>query len=162
MKQLSLLLCAVITLSACQTTTQPSPDARFASLPVTNQPHASGLFRDLARLGPRYPVEEARAGGEGCATIEYVVTPDYQLHDVVALDASNRFFAREAKAAILKWQWQQLPAGLLTEPVKLQTRFEFCLENGEGRCAAEQLNARTQCRGDDLLPVVGHRVLVRR
>ncbi len=160
MKQLSLLLCAAITLSACQTT--PSPDSRFASLPVSSQPHATGPFSALPRVEPLYPIEEAKAGGEGCATIEYVVTPDYQLHDIVSSDFSSRFFAREAKAAILKWQWQQLPAGLLTEPVKLQTRFEFCLENGEGRCAAEQLNARTQCRGDDLLPVVGHRVLVRR
>ncbi len=160
MKQLCLLLCAAITLSACQTT--PSPDSRFASLPVSSQPHATGPFSALPRVEPLYPIEEAKAGGEGCATIEYVVTPDYQLHDIVSRDFSSRFFAREAKAAILKWQWQQLPAGLLTEPVKLQTRFEFCLENGEGRCAAEQLNARTQCRGDDLLPVVGHRVLVRR
>ena len=160
MKQLSLLLCATICLSACQTT--PSPDSRFASLQVSSQPHATGPFSALPRVEPLYPIEEAKAGGEGCATIEYVVTPDYQLHDIVSRDFSSRFFAREAKAAILKWQWQQLPAGLLTEPVKLQTRFEFCLENGEGRCAAEQLNARTQCRGDDLLPVVGHRVLVRR
>ncbi|MFN3899657.1 MAG: energy transducer TonB [Alishewanella aestuarii] len=160
MKQLSLLLCAAITLSACQTT--PSPDSRFASLPVSSQPHATGPFSALPRVEPLYPIEEAKAGGEGCATIEYVVTPDYQLHDIVSRDFSSRFFAREAKAAILKWQWQQLPAGLLTEPVKLQTRFEFCLETVEGRCDPEQLNARTQCRGDDMLPAVGYRVLVRR
>lgn len=160
MKQLSLLLCAAITLSACQTTVKSSPDGRFANLPVTNQLHATGPFRDLARLEPMYPVEEARGGGEGCATIEYVVTPDYQLYDVVSRDASSRFFAREARAAVSRWQWQQLPAGLLTEPVKLQTRFEFCLETVEGRCDPEQLNARTQCSGDDVLPVVGYRVRV--
>ena len=73
MKQLSLLLCAAITLSACQTTVKSSPDGRFANLPVTNQLHATGPFRDLARLEPMYPVEEARGGGEGCATINNTV-----------------------------------------------------------------------------------------
>ncbi|EIW90616.1 TonB domain-containing protein [Alishewanella agri BL06] len=160
MHKFSLLLMTLLSLSACKTTVNSTPDGRFANLPVTNQLHATGPFRDLARLEPMYPVEEARGGGEGCATIEYVVTPDYQLYDVVSRDASSRFFAREARAAVSRWQWQQLPAGLLTEPAKLQTRFEFCLETVEGRCDAGQLAARTQCSGDDVLPVVGYRVRV--
>lgn len=158
MKYKLALLSALFTLTACQSTPAPT-SSQYNHLPLTDGLMATATWQQLTRSEPLYPIEEARPGKEGCATIEYVITPDYQITEVRTVDFSSRFFAREAQKSLLKWQVQALPAGLLTEPVKTQTRFEFCLETEEGRCAPAQLAKRTTCRGTDVLSAVGYRVV---
>lgn len=158
MKYKLTLLSALLVLAACQSV---PPSSQYSNVPLTDGVLATAQWQQLTRIEPLYPVEEARSGKEGCATIEFIITPDYQITDVQAVSFSSRFFAREAQKALLKWNWQDLPAGLLTEPLKTQTRFEFCLESDEGRCTPEKLAQRDICSGTDVLPVVGYRVMVR-
>ncbi|GHG71294.1 biopolymer transporter TonB [Alishewanella longhuensis] len=152
------LFSALLTLTACQSASTAIP-SKYTELAVTEGLLATAQYQSLDRIETRYPIEGARDGKDGCATLEYVITPDYQISEVQIVDASARYFAREAVQALQKWQWQSVPAGLITTPVKTQTRFEFCLENKEGRCALEQIAKRTSCRGVDALPVVGYRVM---
>lgn len=155
-----LTLCsALLTLTACQTT----PSAmQYPELRVTDGLLATAQWQALSRVEPMYPIEAARDGKMGCATLEYVITPDYQITDVRIVETTARYFAREAEKSLQKWQWQSMPAGLISTAVKTQTRFEFCLENQEGRCAAEQLANHNVCSGTDVMPVVGYRVLIPR
>ncbi|CAM5220116.1 energy transducer TonB [Alishewanella longhuensis] len=54
----------------------------------------------LPRVEPAYPIEAARDGKEGCATLEYVITPDYQITDVRIVETTARYF-RPGGAEIL-------------------------------------------------------------
>lgn len=156
MKGKLIILTALITLTACQTT----PTAvQYPELSVTDGLMTTVQWQALPRVEPAYPIEAARDGKEGCATLEYVITPDYQITDVRIVETTARYFAREAQKSLPRWQWQSMPAGLISTAVKTQTRFEFCLENKEGRCAPEQLAERNACSGTDVLPVVGYRVM---
>ena len=137
---------------------QSKAPSTYADLPLTegllNQPS----WHVVKPIEPLYPVEEAIAGIEGCATLAYVVTPTNQLTDVQALHATSQRFAREARKAIAKWQWQHLPAGLLSAPVKSAVRFEFCLEDNSGHCNDAFFAAPSKCPGEDVLPVIGYRI----
>ncbi|MCC5452022.1 energy transducer TonB [Rheinheimera sp. UJ51] len=151
--KLSIILAALM-LGACQT---PAPST-YSDLPLTpgllNQPS----WQVVKPIEPLYPVEEAIEGTEGCASLSYVVTPTNQLTDVQVLHASSHRFAREARKAIAKWQWQHLPAGLLNAPVKSAVRFEFCLEDNSGHCNEAFFAAPSKCPGEDVLPVIGYRI----
>ncbi|MFC3094916.1 energy transducer TonB [Alteromonas sediminis] len=111
--------------------------------------------KTLERFPPKYPTRVASSGIEGCATIEYVVTPDFEVQDVNTLVASNPLFATEAQKVIKKWRWENLASDFKTGPLKFQTRFEYCLENGSGRCSMNTLLNKTQCSGNDVVPSVG-------
>ena len=67
-------------------------------------------------------------------------------------------FAKEAEQVVAKWKWAAMPAGILDKPVKTQTRFEFCLEDGSGQCRLEKLASKTGCSGSDIIASVGMRV----
>ncbi len=97
-------------------------------------------------------------GNNGCAAVEYVITPDYQIKDIRLVHATSKHFAREAMLSVRKWQWADLPQGIITEPVKTKNRFEYCVETSEGYCAESRLRQERQCSGEDVLFAVGYRV----
>lgn len=158
MKKIVILLVSVLGLGACKSTPTSTDSAQFDNLPLQDAILQTDTWNQLQRMAALYPVEAAVAGSEGCATIEYVIMPDYQIYIVQTVDATGREYAREAKKVIQRWNWQQLPVGLLTEPAKTRTRFEFCLENETGQCSSERLAALTQCSGSDVLPSIGYRI----
>ncbi|MEE2002559.1 energy transducer TonB [Alkalimonas sp. MEB108] len=144
-----LLLCAgMLLLFGCSS--NDTPEAASASGPQ--------VANEFQRFAPRYPVEEARAGREGCATVRYLLTPSLLVEQVEVLDATSRHFANESAAVVPRWNWQSLGADRVAEPTWFETRFEFCLETGRGNCSPEQLQQRTTCRGDDVVSSVGYRV----
>ncbi|WP_423186106.1 energy transducer TonB [Alishewanella sp. d11] len=154
---ISLLLASLSLLTGCQTTAKST-----SSFSQVDGLLANDQWQALDRSRTLYPMIAARDGKEGCATLSYDISPSYQISNVQVVNASSKHFAREAKLAIAKWQLNVLPAGLLSESVSTQSRFEFCLENQEGRCSIEQLAARPQCTGSDIVPVVGYRVIKQR
>ncbi|MCH8536225.1 MAG: energy transducer TonB [Alkalimonas sp.] len=155
MKQYLTAFVGSIILLGCSNTTPPPPE-QFPDLPLTEAELLTPQWQELERITALYPVEDARAGNNGCATIEYVITPDYQLADIKIIDATSRHFALEAARAITRWSWSELAPGKLTEPVKTRTRFEFCLEHNEGDCEESRLQQERQCRGSDVILAVGH------
>ncbi|WP_333608042.1 energy transducer TonB [Arsukibacterium sp.] len=158
MKKTLIVLLSVLGLSACKSTPSTTSGEPFDNLLLQEAVLQTSAWQPLQRIAPRYPIDAATSGKEGCATIEYVIMPDYQIHIMKIADSAGRIFEREAQLVIQRWNWQQLPAGLITEPVKTRTRFEFCLESEAGQCSAENLAARSQCSGTDVLPSVGYRI----
>lgn len=153
MKHLAISL-ITLTILGCKST-EPEISQQFPRLEVIQGEMASNKWQPLARFSPRYPIVEAKARREGCATIEYVITPQYDILDIKVVDATSRYFGKESQNVLSKWDWSTLPKDILVSPIKTQTRFEFCLEDGNGRCSAPKLAARTQCSGSDVVSSVG-------
>ena len=144
--------CFVLALTACQSTQAPPQKVAKNSAKQVASEEKSDVVN---RITPLYPVAAAKAGEMGCATIDYVVTPSLEVEKMTVIDATAEYFAQEAMNVIPKWGWSNLGEGVITEPLLMRTRFEFCIKNGEGNCAEEAVNERTSCRGDDTMFAVG-------
>ncbi len=150
------LSAALMALVGCQSNRQSVQENEIAQAAPSN---SATLVEQIKRFPPRYPITQAKAGKQGCATVEYVITPKNEVSDVKVLDASHADFAKEAQAVVSKWRWQQLPDDAITVPTKIQTRFEFCLAARTGQCDMEKLVAKTQCRGtEDVMASIGMKV----
>lgn len=131
---------------------------QFSDLPLTEAALRAPEWRSLQRYEALYPVDEARAGNSGCATVEYVITPDYRITDVKTTHSTSRHFAQQARQAITRLNFANVASGILTEPVKTRTRFEFCLQNNDGDCAVSMLQQERHCQGTDAFFSIGSRV----
>ena len=130
----------------------------YPQLPLTANVLAMPEWQALERFPARYPKKEAMAANSGCATIEYVIKPDNTVTGIRVVESSSRHFAKEAEQVVAKWKWSAMPAGIIDKPIKTQTRFEFCLEDGSGQCRLENLASKTECSGSDMIASVGARV----
>ncbi len=161
LRPLFALLPASLMLVACGSTPEPESRGSYASLPVSEAELLKPQWQALTRFAPKYPVEEAIKGQSGCATVEYVILPDYQLADIQVIHASSSHFANEAVQQLRRWKWQQLPAALIAAPVKTSTRFEYCMSAGQAAdnsCQPALLAKNTQCPGDDVQISIGQKL----
>jgi len=141
-------------LASCQNT----PSDQYQSLPLTEAELLSNKWQSLQRFPPLYPIENARAGKEGCASVEYVITPENEVKNVKVIASTNKYFAKQAKLNVKKWKWSELPKGVLTAPVKTTTQFQFCLETGDGHCEQDDILTNNQCTGRDVIFSTGYRI----
>lgn len=140
-------------MQACTSSPTPQPASQGRMIDgLFSQPQ----WQQLQRVQPRYPMREAMKGNSGCATVQYQVSPNYQLTDIEVVQASSKHFAKAAKTAVKKWDFSQVPSGLITEPVFSQTRIEFCAGKQPGDCDKQRLSANDQCSGNDLLFSIGY------
>ena len=147
----------IVACGATEPATTPAT-SEYAQLPLSTDVLAMPEWQALERFPARYPKKEAMAANTGCATVEYVIKPDNTVTGIRVVESSSRHFAKEAEQVVTKWKWAAMPAGILDKPVKTQTRFEFCLEDGSGQCRLEKLASKTGCCGSDIIASVGMRV----
>ncbi|PKG84280.1 hypothetical protein CXF85_08740 [Colwellia sp. 75C3] len=143
-----------LVLVGCKTT----PTEQYLNLQLTEAELLSEKWRKLERFPPLYPIEDARAGKEGCASVEYVITPDYEIKDIKVVSSTSKYFAKQAKLNIKKWKWSELPKGILKESIKTNTQFQFCLETGDGHCLENSSYENSQCSGEDSIYSIGQRI----
>lgn len=144
---------ALFAVGCKSTPTEPQP-----TLALTDALLLEQQWQQLERFPPMYPMEAAVAGKEGCATIEYVITPNYKITDISVVAASSPSFAQEAKINVNRWKWSALPQNILSAPVKTQTQFQYCLETGDGHCKSAHLAANNQCYGKDVIYAIGQKM----
>jgi|SRR5690554_1269080 len=144
----------LLVLTGCQATSTE----QFPNLAITEGELLSNKWAGLQRFPPMYPMEEAQAGIEGCATVEYVISPDHDITDIKVVAATNASFAHQAKVNISRWKWSELPQDILQNPVKTRTQFQYCLETGDRHCSSPSLLANSECSGSDVIYSVGHRM----
>ena len=160
-------------LSACSNTpstpvTVKYPEAnaaQYAALQMSDGELLKPQWQALKRFEPRYPIEEAIKGNHGCATVEYVITPDYQIKDLRVVTATSTYFAKESMTQVKRWRWLELPAGILPAPVKTTSRFEYCLSGKEGpdnECDRGRMSQNTECSGADVQTSIGYRIIHKR
>ncbi|TRY33442.1 energy transducer TonB [Aliiglaciecola sp. M165] len=142
---------ALLSISGCGSSFNNDSDMQIARGEFT-----TAKWKGLERFAAKYPVEAAKNNVQGCATIEYVVTPENKITDIRVVSSSHDMFAESAQEVITKWNWSKLPKYILTSDLKTQTRFEFCLRQDDGTCqSAEKEKA---CPGRDVIYSVGQRV----
>ncbi|GLS84551.1 energy transducer TonB [Paraferrimonas haliotis] len=152
MNRYILPIIGAVALVGCKST----PSDQYQDVQLTEAELLSKKWEKLERFPPMYPIEEARAGKEGCASVEYVITPDYQIEDVKVVYSTSKYFAKQAKLNVTKWKWSDLPQGIIQAPVKTNTQFQFCLETGDGHCSQPKPVNNEQCVGEDVVYSVGY------
>ncbi|RTE86916.1 MULTISPECIES: TonB family protein [Gammaproteobacteria] len=165
MKKSILTLVAAVTLAACQSTSDMSQDSNSASanndaytaMEMTPRELLKSKWGDLLRFPARYPEQAAMRSVNGCATVEYVITPENEVTHIQIVAESARYFGQAAEDVIQNWAWQQLPQGIISEPVKTQTRFDFCVESDEQPCS--RVTQTFTCPGEDIIQSIGRRVM---
>ena len=147
----TILLSGLLLLSGCVSAPQKSED--YSKLALSDGELLQDKWQGLNRTAAIYPLQAAQSRTSGCATVEYVITPEYQIRNLIVTEASNRVFNKSAKAVVSRWDWSGLPKGLLSAPVKTQTRFNYCIESEDISCA--EVMERFSCSGDDSLAAIG-------
>lgn len=151
---IAILITALI-VGGCAST---SVDNEYSDLSVTDNELKSSKWSQLNRFPARYPIKAAMKSIEGCATIEYVITPQNEIKDVNVITSTNTLFAKAATNVIKNWQWAELPKSILTQPVKTQTRFDFCFDKPNQPCAL--ITPKYSCPSKDVIYSTGMGVKV--
>ncbi|NQZ23253.1 MAG: energy transducer TonB [Colwellia sp.] len=130
----------------------------YSDLSVTDNEIHSSKWSQLNRFPARYPSQAAMKSIEGCATIEYVITPQNEIKDINVIAATNQHFAKAAENVIKKWKWSELPKSIVTQPVKTQTRFDFCFDKTNQPCSS--IEPKYSCPSKDIIYSTGMRMKV--
>jgi periplasmic protein TonB len=126
----------------------------YADLSVTEHAMTSAKWSQLNRFPARYPVKAAQNSIDGCATIEYVVTPQNEIKDLKVIASTHKYFADAAANVVKNWNWSELPKNILTQPVKTQTRFDFCLDKKADQ-PCELMTPNYYCPSNDIIHSTG-------
>jgi len=149
------ILITALIVTGCAST---SVKDEYAELSVTDNELKSVKWSQLTRFPARYPIKAAMKSIEGCATIEYVITPKNEIKDINVITSTNYLFAKAAKHVIKNWTWTELPENILTQPVKTQTRFDFCFDKPNQPCSL--VTPKYSCPSEDVIYSTGMRVKV--
>nr|WP_136252407.1 energy transducer TonB [Ningiella ruwaisensis] len=150
----SLFILVVCALSGCAAT---NSQKKYGDLPLSEGAFNKSSFSELNRFPPRYPERAAKNSEEGCATVEYVVTPDYEIEDIKVVSATKHYFATSAKQVVQNWKWAEISSKELDKPIKVMTRFEFCLNESDFICSDQKLSSA--CPGQDVIYSVGSAII---
>ncbi|MBT1449780.1 energy transducer TonB [Glaciecola sp. XM2] len=144
------IMAAFILMSGCAST---HPEKEYSHLSVTQDEMQSSKWSQLNRFPARYPREAVFERLEGCATIEYVITPQNEVKDITVVASTNKYFSKAARDVINNWNWSELPKSILAEPVKTQTRFDFCFDKPNQPC--KLVTPKYSCPSDDIIYSTG-------
>lgn len=149
------LACLLITLllSGCAST---QIENKYTNLPVTQNELQSSKWAELVRFPARYPEHAVMNSVEGCATVEYVVTPENEVTDIKVISTTEKQFGIVAANVIKNWKWSDLPKNIITQPVKTQTRFDFCFDAPNQSCTT--ITPKYSCPSDDIIYSTGMRI----
>jgi TonB family protein len=157
MKNNMAILIATAIMSGCVSTNVETVK-EYPNLSVTHNEIQSSKWRQLNRFSAKYPIQTVKKSIEGCATIEYVITPENEVKDITVIASTNQYFSKAAQDVIRKWQWSVLPKNILSQAIKTQTRFDFCFDKPNQPCAA--ISPTYSCPGEDIIYSTGMRIKV--
>ena len=145
------ILIITLIVSGCASTTMEN---EYSDLSVTDDEIKSSKWSQLNRFPARYPIKAAQKSIEGCATIEYVVTPQNEIKDIRIIASTKKYFADAAEDVINNWNWSELPKNIINQPVKTQTRFDFCLDKKSNQ-PCELITPKYSCPSEDIIYSAG-------
>ena len=79
LKKQQILVIAALIVSGCASTKAPD---EYPNLAVTQNEIQSAKWQQLQRFVARYPISAATGSIDGCATVEYVITPQNEIKDL--------------------------------------------------------------------------------
>ncbi|NRA77004.1 MAG: energy transducer TonB [Pseudoalteromonas sp.] len=152
-----LLLAGSLFVFGCASTEEKPVKLEYADLAVSYNEMESTKWQQLERFPARYPKKAVIQAKEGCATIEYVITPQNEIRDIQVVASTNPVFAAAAKDVITNWHWNVLAKNITDKAVKTQTRFDFCFDTPEQSC--KKLKPNYSCPSSDIIYSTGTRVV---
>ena len=155
MKNQIAIIITTLIMSGCTST---KIENEYSDLSLTHNEVQSTKWEQLNRFPARYPKQAVMKSIEGCATIEYVITPQNEIKDVNIIASTNNHFAKAAKNVIKNWKWSELPKNIITLPVKTQTRFDFCFNKPNQLCST--ITPKYSCPSKDIVYSTGMRIKV--
>lgn len=147
------ILITTLIVSGC---TSMKMDNEYSDLSVTHNEIQSSKWSQLNRFPAMYPKQAVMKSLEGCATLEYVITPQNEVKEITVIASTNKHFSQAAINVIRNWKWSDLPQNILTESVKTQTRFDFCFDKPNQPCSS--VTPKYSCPSDDIIYSTGMRV----
>ena len=144
------ILITTLIMSGCAST---KVENEYSDLSITHNEIQSSKWSQLDRFPARYPKKAVMKSIEGCATIEYVITPQNEVKDINVVASTSKYFAKTAENVIKNWKWSELPKSILTQPVKTQTRFDFCFDKPNQPCSS--ITPKYSCPSVDIIYSTG-------
>jgi protein TonB len=99
--------------------------------PTTGEPQFDSAPQAVYKPDPKYPPRALRAGIEGTVTVEFIITPEGGVRDVVVVDAKPPgVFDDATKQGVMKWKFQ--PKMVDGQPIARKARIDvkFVLRKG--------------------------------
>ena len=157
---LSVLLAGLV---ACSSTSDSAKsvstnidDAKYDSLQAYNDLMTTKQISGMHIFAARYPISAAKKSLEGCSTIQYVITEDLSIANIKVISTSNKDFAAAAVTNVKRAKFEDFKLANQALPIKLQTRFDFCLQEDGVTC---QEKAETKvCKGTDTIYSIGSKI----
>jgi TonB family protein len=149
------ILITTLIMSGCASS---KVENEYSDLSITHNEIQSSKWSQLERFPARYPKKAVMKSIEGCATIEYVITPQNEVKDINVVASTSKYFAKAAENAIKNWRWSELSKSILTQPVKTQTRFDFCFDKPNQSCSS--ITPKYSCPSEDIIYSIGMRIKV--
>ncbi|WP_353519097.1 energy transducer TonB, partial [Thalassotalea sp. SU-HH00458] len=156
-KNIGILIIA-LSLNGCAST-KVETVKEYPNLSLTHNEIQSSKWNQLNRFPARYPIKAVKKSIEGCATIEYVITPQNEVKDIIVIATTSEHFSKAAKDVIKNWKWAELPKSIISKPVKTQTRFDFCFDKPDQPCSS--VTPKYSCPSEDIIYSTGMRIRVR-
>jgi len=87
-----------------------------------------GEYFALLKIPPRYPVEAARRGLEGYALVEFTITPEGAVDDVVVVESSDPVFEQPSVEVVAQFKYKPRVVGGAAVPVPgVRNRIAYAL-----------------------------------
>jgi len=88
---------------------------------------------------PRYPIELARNGIEGCALLSFDINESGKTKNVELIRSTpKKKLGKQAKKLLKKWKWQPFDNQVIKSVQRRVIRLDFCM-GGESIEQAQQL-----------------------
>lgn len=91
------ILITTLIMSGCVST---KVENEYSDLSITHNEIQSSKWSQLDRFPARYPKKAVMKSIEGCATIEYVITPQNEVKDINLVASTSKYFAKAAENVI--------------------------------------------------------------
>ena len=153
---ISILIITLIVSGCASTKVEPAKE--YSDLSITYNEIKSSKWDQLNRFSARYPIKAVKKSIEGCATIEYVITPQNEIKDMTVIASTSKHFSKAAEDVIKSWKWSELPKNIISQPIKTQTRFDFCFDKPDKPCSI--ITPKYSCPSEDIIFSTGMRIRV--
>ncbi|GGO67654.1 energy transducer TonB [Bowmanella pacifica] len=140
----AVLLCALMGLSACQSTTElaPEQDNGLPYLDLTAEQSLkpeSPYWQISKHTYPSYPVSAAKDGLSGCVKLAFGINTQGQPEGYkVVASYPPGVFDQKAAQALSQWRWGPGANNSQRQPVFTQTQLDFMVEGAKNLAEAEE------------------------
>ena len=107
----------------------PPPTPSGGGTTITGINYGDGPLFNIIKVSPTYPTRAAARGLEGTVLVQYDVTTEGQVVNVVVLESSDRIFEKAAITAAYRFKYKPKTVdGIPYESKGLRNLFRFLME----------------------------------